>query len=275
MNELKLDKRALQYFAQAKLPKTFEIKASIGGKPAELLLYDAIGMDGITAQDVVESLSTISENEPLRVRVNSPGGSVFDGVAIHSALNTRPGDVEIVVDGVAASAASVIAMAGNRLLMQPASMMMIHNGWSVVVGSKEDLRQSADVLAQIDDTMAGIYAGQVGGSKDEWAAKMKAETWFTASEATQAGLAHGIVETAPKKKGIVAAIKSLMTGETSSNEVRKNADLSELDKAGIAEVRQQMGLDDLEAIASAPANTDYDVAAETERRLRLLRTVSE
>lgn len=162
---------------------------------AELLLYDEIGFWGIWAVDVAAALSTVSG--PLHVRINSPGGDVFDGVAIYNLIADYPDQVTVTVDGLAASAASFIAMAGDSIRMNRASQMMIHDASGGCRGNAADMKAMAALLDMISQTIAGIYAGRAGGEVEEWRERMLVDggfgTWYTADEAVAAGLADELV----------------------------------------------------------------------------------
>lgn len=164
---------------------------------AELLIYDEIdSWWGVAAADVIAALATITTPR-LRVRVNSPGGSVFEGLAIANALRSHPADVTVQVDGLAASIASVIALAGDRLVMMPNSMLMIHDASGLCYGDATDMQQMADVLDKISTNIAGAYAAKAGGTAADWRGAMRAETWYLPDEAVEAGLADEAVAAAP------------------------------------------------------------------------------
>lgn len=156
---------------------------------AEVLIYDEISdWWGVCAEDVVTELRSITAPNIL-VRVNSPGGSVFEGLAIANALRAHPATVTVQVDGLAASIASVIALAGDRLVMAPNSMLMIHEASGGCLGNAADMQQMAGLLDKISDNIAGAYAAKAGGDAADWRALMLAETWYNAAEAVEAGLA--------------------------------------------------------------------------------------
>ena len=188
----------LQAFAATGLPLLFGFRAAQDDKPAEILLYDEIGPWGVTAKDFAGAMAQAGAGD-ITVRVNSPGGSVFDGLAIYNALKAHPGAVNVVVDGLAASAASFIAMAGDTVSMAESSMMMIHNASAVVMGNRNDLRDTANVLDKVDAQMADIYAAKTGKPADEISGMMDAETWMTAAEAKDAGFCDALCA-APDKK---------------------------------------------------------------------------
>lgn len=160
---------------------------------AEIVIYDEIGFWGVSAQDFVNDLSEVT-SKTINLRINSPGGEVFDGMAIHAALKRHSATVNVFVDGLAASIASVIAMAGDTVTMAKRSQMMIHEATGFAFGNAADMQKTADVLNQISDNIAGIYADHAGGVLSEWRDRMKAETWMTDQQAVDLGLADRIEE---------------------------------------------------------------------------------
>lgn len=158
---------------------------------AEVYIYDEIGYWGLTAKDFVKELGAVKASA-ITLHLNTPGGDVFDGIAIHNALRAHPAPVNVVIDSLAASIGSVIAMAGDSITMAKHSMMMIHDPFGAVLGNAADMRQMADVLDQLGDTIAGVYAERAGGTVSEWRARMYAETWYTDRQAVEAGLASKV-----------------------------------------------------------------------------------
>lgn len=163
------------------------------GGPAEVVIYDEIGYWGVTASDFMAELKAITASE-ISLRVNSPGGEIFDGIAIYNVLRAHDAHVTVQVDSLAASIASVIAMAGDRIVMQPHSQLMIHDGSGLCLGNAADMREMADLLDRQSDNIAAVYADKAGGTPEEWRDRMRAETWFTAEEAVEAGLADEVAE---------------------------------------------------------------------------------
>jgi len=162
---------------------------------AEFFIYDDIGPEWlglVGAKSVVAYLDKIGRSTPVTVRINSPGGDVFEGLAMHNAFARHDGQVIVEVDGLAASAASVVAMSGNKIRMAANSVMMIHNAWTIVGGSKSDLRKSADVLDKIDSVLVETYAARTKNSAAQVKRWMEAETWLTATEARSKGFADEI-----------------------------------------------------------------------------------
>lgn len=154
-------------------------------------IFDEISWWGISAQQFVDQLAGV--NGAIEVHINSPGGDAFDGITIYNALASRP-DVTTVVDGLAASAASVIAMAGQTRVMSPGSMMMIHDALALCIGNAADMREVAGQLDKVSDNIASVYAAHAGKTAAQWRQAMVAEGWYTAQEAVDAGLAHRLAE---------------------------------------------------------------------------------
>lgn len=158
---------------------------------AEIWIYDEIGWFGITAQEFTRELRAIAASR-IVLHLNSPGGDVFDGLAIYQALREHPATVETHVDALAASAASLIALAGDRVVMAPRAFLMIHEPYALVIGTADDMRAEAAVLDKISDQLAGIYAEKAGGEAATFRALMASETWLNAQEAVDVGLADEI-----------------------------------------------------------------------------------
>lgn len=171
----------------------------------ELLVYDEIGLFGLTAKAFRAELDAVTSGN-VRVRINSPGGDVFDGLAIYNALKSFPGNVSTVVDGLAASAASVVAMAGDTVAMSEAALMMVHRAWALAIGNRNDMADMVTTLDKVDGQLAGIYARRTGQPTAAMLALMDGKsdgTWFTAQEAIDAGLTDEIAATdAPDAQAI-------------------------------------------------------------------------
>ncbi|MGP3917674.1 head maturation protease, ClpP-related [Nonomuraea sp. 10N515B] len=166
---------------------------------AELLIFDEVGgWFGIYADEFVEQLNAVTASR-LTVRMNSPGGSVFQGIAIGNALRAHRATVTVRVEALAASIASVIALSGDRLIMAPNSMLMIHDASTGTWGNAAELRKTAETLDKISDNIADAYAAKAGGTRAEWRERMLAETWYNAAEAVEAGLADELM--VPPKPG--------------------------------------------------------------------------
>ena len=171
----------------------YSIKALSRGV-AEILLYDEIGMWGITAQQFARELKALGDLSLISLRIHSPGGDVFEGTAIYNLLKHHPARVEAHIDGLAASMATVIAMAADTIYMPENAMMMVHRPWGIQGGEADDMRRYADLLEKIEDTMVAAYMAKTGKSQDDIKALLKAETWMDGREAVEAGFADQLTE---------------------------------------------------------------------------------
>ncbi|MGQ7939088.1 head maturation protease, ClpP-related [Paraburkholderia sp. D1E] len=164
-----------------------------GASVAEIRIYDEIGFWGTDAKTFISQLDEAAANaDEIVVAINSPGGDVFDAFAIYNALRRYAGRVTTRVDGVAASAASLVTMAGDRVVMPENAMLMIHNPWTVAAGTSADLRATADSMDKARDGILAAYRNKSGKSDEELTAMLDAETWMTATEAREAGFADEI-----------------------------------------------------------------------------------
>lgn len=170
----------------------YRMEATAGGTTADVYLYDMIdSWWGVDAARFVRDLEAL-DVETINLWVNSPGGSVYDGVAIMNALRRHPANVVATVDGLAASAASFIIQAADEVIMGRGTELMIHEASAICWGNAADMIDMAGHLDRISGTIAGIYAERAGGTADEWREAMVAETWYTAEEAVKAGLADRV-----------------------------------------------------------------------------------
>jgi ATP-dependent Clp endopeptidase proteolytic subunit ClpP len=183
----------------------------------EILLYDEVGgWFGVMASDFVKDLQDVDTAE-IHLRINSPGGDVFDGIAIMNALKRHKAKVTTFVDGIAASAASFIAMSGDEIVMSRNAEMMIHDAWGLAVGNAADMRDLAARLDASSENIASIYADRAGGTTKQWRTAMEAETWYSDKEAVSAGLADRVE-----------------TNKTASDKAKNRFDLSVFAHAGRA-----------------------------------------
>lgn len=175
----------------------YRITNMTDGQPAVVDIYDEIGFWGVNAAQFQRELAQVAASE-ITVNLSSPGGEIFEGIAIYNALRTHPANITVQVSALAASIASVIAQAGDRIVMQSGAQMMIHEGSGLCMGNAADMMQMAELLNRQSDNIAQIYADRAGGTSEQWRERMRAETWYTAQEAVDAGLADE-VETKPRK----------------------------------------------------------------------------
>jgi ATP-dependent Clp protease, protease subunit len=161
---------------------------------AEIDIFDEIGYGGIRAGDFLRELRGLGDVKNIKLRINSPGGEVFDGIAIYNALRRHPAQITVEVYGIAASIASIIAMAGDRVVMPANTFMFVHDPLALVVGDADDMRQMADSLEKIASSLIQAYVEKTGKGEDEVKKWMADDTWFTAAEALEAGLADEVIE---------------------------------------------------------------------------------
>jgi len=160
---------------------------------AEILIYDVIGFPFVEAKQFIKDLNAIKAKQ-ITVRLNSPGGDVFDGVAVYNALKNHPAKITTRIEGLAASIASVIALAGDEVQAYANTMYMIHDPWVMAVGNQEDLRSIADVLEKIGGQLADIYTGKTGLEADTIKEMMHTETWMTAQEGKGLGFVDKVLD---------------------------------------------------------------------------------
>lgn len=171
----------------------FNIKA-LAKNEAEISIYDEIGGWGISSKDFAISLKEVGDVNHIALHLNTPGGSVFEGMAIYNVLKSHKATVTVYVDGLAASMGSVIAMAGDVVVMPENALMMIHNPWSMAAGDAEELRKNAELLDKIKSQMINLYSSKTGQSDATISALMDDETWLTGSEAVELGFADELAD---------------------------------------------------------------------------------
>lgn len=169
-----------------------------GGRSAEVLIYGIIGSDfwgeGLTSTSFIEQLDALGDIEELSVRINSEGGLAFEGAAIYNALARHPAVVTVHIDGLAASAASQVAMAADpgKLLIADNARMMIHNAWNIEMGDKWAMRKMATRLEALDELIVDAYMKRAKVDRKEIQRMMDEEAWLNASEAAKVGLADEV-----------------------------------------------------------------------------------
>lgn len=187
----------VRQWAQQK-PRNSRILSEQSFDNQHVYLYQPIGLFGVEADEFVQMLSGINA-EAITLHINSPGGDVFDATAIYTALRDHPAQIETRIDGIAASAASFVAQAGDRVVMAKHATMMIHDPWGFTIGNAADHQKQSEVLDKIGDNLASIYAERAGGSVREWRDTMLAETWYSDQEAVSAGLADEVAGDSAKQ----------------------------------------------------------------------------
>jgi HK97 family phage major capsid protein len=212
--------RKLVHRPEAKGGDWFRVENAGDAERAVLRIYGAIGdywgEDDTTAAAFARTLEGITA-PTIDLHINSTGGLVWDGIAIHAALLNHAATVEVHVDGIAASAASFVAMAGDIISIEKPAKMMIHDASSFGYGNAEDLRELADLLDELSDTIAGVYADRAGGDVETWREAMKVETWYNAAEAVTAGLADRVANDTTDPAAQLAAEFNASAGAAFAN----------------------------------------------------------
>jgi ATP-dependent Clp protease, protease subunit len=186
------------------MPRAFDrwnptLRSESGGdEDRTISIYDVIGYDywtgeGVTAKRIAGALRALGKG-PVTVNINSPGGDVFEGLAIYNLLREHSGEITVKVLGLAASAASMIAMAGDSIQIGRAAFMMMHNTWSIAIGNRHDLRAFADWLEPFDAALADIYVARTGNDEKTITKLMDAESWIGGSDAVERGFADELLQ---------------------------------------------------------------------------------
>ena len=171
----------------------FTITNAADAAAAEVSIHDEIGSWGVSARDFLKELRAIASEKPINLSIHSPGGEVFDGLAIYHALKAR-GNVTVRIEGLAASMASVIAMAGTRIEMPRNAFLMIHNPSGFAMGDAADMRQLADLLDKIKSSLVAAYRDRTKKTDEDIMDMMDAETWLTGEEAVEHGFADATTD---------------------------------------------------------------------------------
>lgn len=207
------------------------VRAAADDDGPTISIYDRIGEsydgEGVTTKRISAALRNIGARA-VTVNVNSPGGDFFQGVAIYNLLREHKAKVTVKVMGIAASAASVIAMAGDEILMGDGAFLMIHNAWAMAIGNRHDMIKASEQLAPFDAAMASVYAARSGLSAAEAAAMMDKESWLGATQAVEQGFASGILARghdpeASADTKYLAMVEAAMARAGHSRSVRREA----------------------------------------------------
>lgn len=199
---------------------------------AEVFIFDEIGFFGVSADRFVRDLSAI-KSKNIDLRLNTPGGNVFEGMAIFNALKAHPAEITTHIEGLAASIGSVIALAGSTINIAKNAFMMIHQSFTIALGNAEELRREAGILDKIDNAIADIYSEHTGETMATIMGLMEDETWFTAEEAEDIGLADNIIGEATEENQFDLSIfnhapKLLMQSKKKSNEKFTERDIEQI-----------------------------------------------
>lgn len=203
-----------------------EVRNEADSENAEINIYGAIGgmFSDVNAKKIKKQIESINK-DIINVNINSPGGDVFDSVAIHNMLKKHKAKVIVYIDGIAASGASVIAMAGDEIKMPSNAMLMIHNAWTFAMGNSKDLKQVANQLEKIDNgAVKRSYLERFVGSEEELNKLLDNETFLTAEESVSLGLADEVIESQENKEENDEETKDNIVAKYSSkkNTIEKN-----------------------------------------------------
>lgn len=176
---------------EAKIPAQ-KLSVTNSAEGSRINIFDEIGLWGVTAKDFQAAFESVDPSKAVHVHINSPGGDVYDGLAIYHTLKHSKAEVIVHVDGLAASAASFIAMAGGQIIMGRNSRMMIHDASTMTYGNAADHDEVSAWLNEESDNIADIYAQRAGGEAGTWRTTMKGEKWYSADEAVTSGLADSV-----------------------------------------------------------------------------------
>ena len=240
----------------------FDIQAKANDE-AEIYLYDEIGGWGVTAKSFIDAVRATGAKR-INLRINSPGGSVFDGLAIYNFL--RGQDVTVQIDGLAASISSIIALAGKTVRMAGNGFFMIHNPWGGAVGEADEMRQTADLLDKIRDSLVGTYAAKTGKDHETIKEWMNSETWFSAAEAKEAGFVDEVTD----EIAFAASTRSFRNAPDALKAVSKTAPQAArraFDK-GVQQVEDGKGGDGLEPATVKEARSLKAGETPTEAKVR-------
>jgi len=178
-----MQKNRLLNLLKANAQAETKLRAEVKGEAAHIYLYDVIdAWFGVSAQMMVDALKSAS-GKTVHLHINSPGGDVFESVAMASAISAHDGDVITSIDGIAASAATRVALAGKEVRIADSGLMMIHNSWTIAWGNADEIRKTADLLDKVDTGIVADYTRKTGASEQQVRDWMAAETWFNAQEA--------------------------------------------------------------------------------------------
>lgn len=200
-------------------PKDPGYKIVNSANAADVYVYAPIGdwFGMVSAEQFVSEVKDLQVAN-IVLHLNSPGGDVFDGVAMYNTLKSHPANVEVRIEGLAASAASFLAMAGDTVKIGRNAQLMIHKAWGIEIGNSDDMLKYAEILEKIDGTIADTYYRRAGGSVEAWAEAMAVETWYTGPEAVAAGLADSLLDSdaEDEPEDIDAALAALFEQHTKS-----------------------------------------------------------
>ncbi|MBE2898090.1 ATP-dependent Clp protease proteolytic subunit [Pasteurellaceae bacterium 20609_3] len=236
---------------------------------AEITLYDEIGDWGVTAKEFRDDLKALGEVQNIDLHIHSPGGDVFDGMAIYNLLKNHSAKKTVYIDGLAASMASVIAMAGDTVIMPENTMMMIHKPWGIQGGDANDLRKYADLLDTVENTLTTAYVSKTGKSAEELAEMLSAETWLTARECVE----HGFADQLAEPMSVMASLKSKKLEEYKNMPKDMKDKVTEQPTAVTVETPAEKPQAKAETVKAPEAKKTGDVLAAQKQRVESIKAV--
>ena len=247
--------------------------AAIKDSDITISILEFIGDDywsgaGVTANRISAALRSISEQN-ITVRINSPGGDMFEGIAIYNLLRAHPAKVTVEVLGWAASAASIIAMAGDEIRMGLGSFMMIHDAWGMVIGNRHDMREAAHLFDQFDAAIADIYEARTGIKRADIEELMDAETFMGASEAVESGFADGITDDADPASGAAISASATMPSQILA---KRRIDAA-LAQQGISRTERRKMFNQIAGTHDAAEPATHDAGIDIAAMQRLINTI--
>jgi ATP-dependent Clp endopeptidase proteolytic subunit ClpP len=210
----------------------FNIKNKAAGV-IDVSIHDEIGLWGISAADFMRELNNHKDATAINLSIHSPGGSVLDGFAMYNALKSHQATVHATVEGIAASAASFILMSADTISMPEDAFIMIHNAWGGAFGDAEEMRQAADVVEKLQNSIVNIYEKRTGLERSEIEQMMADETWMNAEEAVDKGFADTITDklgVAAKSSVFDKHFKSMPKNMNQSDDIEKITNIKEFER---------------------------------------------
>jgi ATP-dependent protease ClpP protease subunit len=243
--------------------------AAVSDADTTISMFDIIGEDGwtgggVTANRISAALRSIG-NRDITVRINSPGGDMFEGIAIYNLLRSHPAKVTVEVLGWAASAASIIAMAGDEIRMGLGSFMMVHNAWGVVIGNRHDMREAATLFDQFDAALADIYEARTGMERADIEQLMDTETFMTAAQAIENGFADIVDAEVQSKAGASENVRPEI-------HAKRRIDAA-LAQQGISRSERRKMLNQIAGMRDAADTATHDAGINPAALQRLIQTI--
>jgi len=249
----------------------YDIKAAANNKPAVISIYDEIGMWGITAKEFIADLNAIKD-QTIELHINTPGGSVFDGLAMFNALKNSGKDITVRVMGIAASMGSYLAMVGSKIVMAENTFLMVHSPLNGLYGNAADMREMADVLDKIGATLASTYVARTGQSIDEINALLSKDTYLTAAECLALGFCDEVVPAIKatasfEREHLPEHIQALFKAESSGGDNPEDPDADDLPEDPPEDPVVDAFADQVVALATAAGLEAYAAAFALDAKL--------